>query len=183
MSDIAMAKRVEPLEGRIFATNGVSLEPASAGTRLVLRVRQEGRASAKRILGFALPEKPKSSTVKGDVHCLWIGPDEWLVIDTDDSTLPERFAALGNDKLSAVDVSHRNTGILVSGPNAANALNSGCPQDLSDSAFPVGAASRTMLAKAEIVLYRESGDLYRIEVWRSFSDYAWKYMVDAAKAA
>lgn len=182
MSDTAMATRLEPLAGRLYANNGVSLTPAPAATRISLRVRDEGKAAAKRILGFALPEKPKSSTVKGDVHCLWIGPDEWLVLDVDGSDLADKFASLGNDKLSAVDVSHRNTAITVSGSKAADALNSGCPQDLSLEVFPAGAASRTMLGKCEIILYRTAEDTFRIEVWRSFSDYAWKFMADAIRS-
>jgi sarcosine oxidase subunit gamma len=182
MPDIALAQRTGPLDGRLFADNGISLTPAPAATRIVLRVRQEGKATAKRTIGFALPEKPGSSVNKGSIHCLWIGPDEWLVIDDEGSALPGKFENLGNDKLSAVDVSHRNTAIIVSGKTAANAINSGCPQDLSVEAFPVGAASRTILGKAEIILYRTGEMDFRIEVWRSFSDYAWKYMVDAVKS-
>ncbi|MGB7335746.1 MAG: sarcosine oxidase subunit gamma [Salaquimonas sp.] len=183
MSDVMSAKRAEPLDGRIFATNGISLVPAKPATRLVLRVRSEGLAEAKKLLGFALPTKPKTSAAKGELQCLWIGPDEWLVIDEEASKLPAKFAKAGNRKLSAVEVSHRNTAILVSGPNAVVALNSGCPQDLTLSAFPVGAASRTILGKAEVILYRTGETEFRVEVWRSFSDYAWKYLVDAAKSA
>ncbi len=183
MSKIAIAKRIEPLGGIIFATNGVSLTPAPAGTRLVLRVREEGQAEAKKILGFALPSKPKTSASKGSIHCLWIGPDEWLVIDEDASALPAIFAKAGNAKLAAVNVSHRNTAILVSGAKAVDVLNSGCPQDLSIEAFPVGAASRTLLGKSEIILYRTGTREFRVECWRSFSDYVWKYLVDAVKSA
>ena len=85
-------------------------------------------------------------------------------------------------KLAAVDVSHRNTAILVSGSRAADALNSGCPQDLSLAAFPVGAASRTLIGKAEMILYRTGENEFRVECWRSFSDYVWKYLVDAVKS-
>ncbi len=181
-SPLMATRRVEPLEGRVYANNGVTLNPAPPATRIVLRVREDAKATAKRVLGFALPEKPKASVVKGSTHCLWIGPDEWLLIDEDGEQLAEKFAALGNDKLSAVEVSHRNTAFVVSGAGAADAINSGCPQDLSLEAFPVGAASRTLLAKAEIILYRTGETTFRIEVWRSFSDYAWKYMVDAVRS-
>jgi sarcosine oxidase, subunit gamma len=120
--------------------------------------------------------------VKGDVHCLWIGPDEFLVIDVDGSPLPAKFEKAGNTKLAAIDVSHRNTAVIVSGPNAVDVLNSGCPQDLSLEAFPVGAASRTILGKAEMILYRTGETEFRVECWRSFSDYVWKYLVDAVKS-
>jgi sarcosine oxidase subunit gamma len=178
----AVVQRVEPLDGLVFATNGVTITPMSAAIRINLRVRADGLAEAKKILGVALPQKPKTSTKKGDVQCFWIGPDEWLILDVDGSTLPEKFAKAGNGKFSAVDVSHRNTGIIVSGLKAADVINSGCPQDLSLSAFPAGAASRTLLGKSEIVLVRISESEFRIECWRSFSDYVWKYLTDAVKS-
>lgn len=181
MSDIA--KRTGPLDGQVFASNHTTLTPAPHGTRISLRVRSEGMAEASKILGLALPTKPKTSVVKGTVHCLWIGPDEWLVIDADKSALPAKFEKAGNAKFSAVDVSHRNTAILVSGPKAVDTINSGCPQDLSLAAFPVGAASRTILGKSEMVLYRIGENEFRVECWRSFSDYVWKYLVDAVKSA
>jgi sarcosine oxidase subunit gamma len=181
-SNTMTAMRVGPLDGLLFATNGISLTPAPSGTRLVIRARGEAQAEAKKLLGFALPTKPKTSAIKGDVHCLWIGPDEFLVIDVDGSPLPAKFEKAGNGKLAAIDVSHRNTAIIVSGPNAVDALNSGCPQDLSLEAFPVGAASRTILGKAEMILYRTGEAEFRVECWRSFSDYVSKYLVDAVKS-
>ncbi len=69
---------------------------------------------------------------------------------------------------SATDVSHRNTAIIVSGPGAEATLAGGCPQDLSLQAFPVGARSRTLFGKVEVVLLRLDDDTFRVEVWRSF---------------
>jgi sarcosine oxidase subunit gamma len=84
---------------------------------------------------------------------------------------------------SATDVSHRNTAILVSGPGSAAAINASCPQDLSLAVFPVGACSRTLLGKVEIVLLRTAADAFRVEVWRSFSDYAFGLLAEGAKDA
>ena len=81
---------------------------------------------------------------------------------------------------SAVDVSHRNCAILVTGRAAVDVLNAGCPLDLSLAAFPVGAATRTVLGKIEIVLMRTGEDAFRVECWRSFADYAFTYLADAA---
>jgi sarcosine oxidase subunit gamma len=37
--------------------------------------------------------------------------------------------------------------------------------------FPVGMCTRTVLAKADIVLWRTGDDAFHLEVWRSFSGY------------
>ncbi len=55
---------------------------------------------------------------------------------------------------SLVEVSHRQIALEVSGPHAAAVLNAGCPLNLDLSAFPVGMCTRTVFAKAEIVLWR-----------------------------
>jgi sarcosine oxidase subunit gamma len=59
----------------------------------------------------------------------------------------------------------------VSGEDAADVLNAGCPQDLSLAAFPVGAVSRTLFGKAEVVIFRVTEDTFRLECWRSFAEY------------
>ena len=63
------------------------------------------------------------------------------------------------------------------------ALSAGCPLDLSDGAFPVGMATRTMLAKCEIVLWRRDPQRYHVEIWRSFADYAANFLAEAARRA
>ena len=84
---------------------------------------------------------------------------------------------------SAVGVSHRNVAFSVAGPAAEACLNAGCPQDLSPAAFPVGACSRTVLGKVEIVLHRTADDAFRVECWRSFSDYVFTFLSEAARDA
>ena len=176
------------LEGREKRTSRVTIGPAGPAHRLSLRAPIESLASLSRALGVKLPEQPMGSafgksgdfTGKGGRVALWLGPDEWLVIDT-----------VGNDPMvdcakvktlhSATDISHRHVAIDVSGAGAADVLNAGCPRDLSLAAFPVGAAARTVLGKIEIVLLRTGEDAFRVECWRSFSDYAFTFLAEAAR--
>jgi sarcosine oxidase subunit gamma len=148
--------------------------------RLSLRARPDAVGALSAALGVALPTRPKTSSRNGDRHALWLGPDEWLVLEL--GTL-DPLAALASASVlhSAVDVSHRNTAVIVSGPMAAAVINAGCPLDLAGSAFPVGACTRTILGKAEIVLYRTGAETFRVECWRSFSDYVMTYLSDAAR--
>ena len=171
-----------PLSGRNAAGPGVSIEPAAPASRLSLRAPAGSRAALSKALGLALPEKPKASASAGGRHALWLGPDEWLVIDeaeVDLAALCRPVKALH----SAVDVSHRNTAILVAGPGAEAVLSAGCPQDLSPAGFPAGACSRTVFGKVEVVIFRTGKDTFRLEVWRSFSDYAFTLLAEAARDA
>jgi len=189
------ADRDHPLDDRRLATGGqagdISLDPCPFAERIALRADEAAAAAIGAALGLELPKQPKTSSTAGAIKVLWLGPDEWLLIaeagagpETEASAgLNEKLAALDAGPFSGVDISHRNTAITVSGDKAAATLNAGCPQDLSLAAFPVGACSRTILGKSEIVLLREAEDRFRVECWRSFSDYVWKYLVDAAKSA
>ncbi|HXI48279.1 MAG TPA: hypothetical protein VNH39_06790, partial [Steroidobacteraceae bacterium] len=56
--------------------------------------------------------------------------------------------------------------------HAATILAGACPLDLDARAFPVHMCTRTVLAKAEIVLWRTAPDAFHVEVWRSFQPYA-----------
>ena len=84
---------------------------------------------------------------------------------------------------SAVDVSHRNVGILVAGQGAEAMIAGGCPQDVSLAAFPVGACTRTVMGKTEIVLWRAAETVFHVECWRSFSEYTFAFLEEAAKDA
>jgi len=69
----------------------------------------------------------------------------------------------------------------VAGPQAAEVINSGCPLDLSPSAFPPGAATRTLLGKAEIILSRwEEMAAFEVECARSLAAYVQEFLAAAA---
>ncbi|MBX3530047.1 MAG: sarcosine oxidase subunit gamma [Rhizobiaceae bacterium] len=176
MAEIA---RTSPLAGRFVGRPHVTVAPAPPATRLAVRAPATSRGALARALKVDLFDGRQIRTV-GPRMSLPLGPDEWLVIDEEGADL----AAICRDVdalHSAVDVSHRNVGILVSGIAAEAVLNAGCPRDLSLAAFPVGRAARTILGKVEIVLVRTQPQAFRVEVWRSFSDYAFSLLEEATR--
>jgi sarcosine oxidase, subunit gamma len=181
MREVQIAERVMPLTGRMAATAQVRVMPAEPAFRMSLRARPDTVSALSKALGLSLPVKPKSSETKAARSALWLGPDEWLIIDNAKNPMDD--AAKAKVLNSAVDISHRNTAILVSGAAAEATLSAGCPQNLSLKAFPVGACSRTILGKVEIVILRTGPQTFHVECWRSFSDYVMTYLADAARGA
>ena len=181
MPEAQIASQNLPLAGRMAATAQVSVTPAEPAFRMSLRARPDAVSAMSKALGVTLPVRPKSSETKGTRTALWLGPDEWLVLDSAKNPMDDAGKAKALN--SAVNVSHRNTAILVSGAAAEATLSAGCPQNLSLAAFPVGACSRTILGKAEIVVLRTGPQAFRVECWRSFSDYVMTYLADAARGA
>ncbi|WP_265518578.1 sarcosine oxidase subunit gamma [Nitratireductor luteus] len=177
---VEVLTRTGPLDGRSFAASGVRLSPAEPAARLSLRAGGDAVKALSKALALSLPLRPKSTSASGNLAALWLGPDEWLLIDEDGNDLMAACAAI-TAVHSAVDISHRNVAIDVTGPNVEDVLAAGCPQDLSLRAFPVGAASRTIFGKAEVVLWRRSEQHFRVECWRSFADYVFGLLEAAAR--
>lgn len=179
---MADAARRIALAERSTSHPWVNVLPAAPASRLSLRAPADSLSALSKALELPLPTRPKNSARQGERAALWLGPDEWLVMDRESADLPAVFAQ-AEAFHSAVDISHRNVGIIVSGRGAQATLEAGCPQDISPGTFPVGACSRTLLGKIEIVLWRTGQDEFRVECWRSFSDYAFAFLTEAARDA
>lgn len=179
---VEFATRTLPLSGFHGGSSVASLTPAAPAQRVSLRARPEDVAALSTALGLPLPAIAKTSASAGQRTALWLGPDEWLVIDEGEGGLMAVLETSGALH-SATDVSHRNTAVLISGPGASKTLNGGCPLDLSLKAFPVGACARTLFGKIEVVVLRTGETAFRLEFWRSFSDYAFGLLAEAAEDA
>jgi len=160
------AAALEPLNDArwVDVPGRLLLRPAPELARLALR----GDASALgAAFGLALPAQPCRAVEADGRAALWLGPDEWLLLappGTLDADVPVADAAV-------VDVGHRQVGLVLEGPGAADALAAGCPLDLHLTAFPAGMCTRTVFGKAEIVLWRQDSARFHVEVWRSFAAY------------
>ena len=172
----AAAVRRGPLAEHEAASIGLC-PPA---TRFIFRGSPEAPPRCGRAFGCALPHEACPAKHAGEQASLWLGPDEWLLLALGEANPEGLFdameAALGRLPHSLVDVSHRQIGIDVSGPGAAPLINAGCPLDLDLKAFPAGTSTRTVLAKADITLWRQAEDRFRIEVTRSFAPYLLEFL-------
>lgn len=146
--------------------------------RFILHGDAAARAVAAPIWGAAFAHQACRAVVAGSRATLWLGPDEYLLLGTT-GTSEESGAAIAEALERAlvdfphalVDISHRQFALEVCGPHAAAILNSSCPLDLDLGEFPVNMCTRTVLAKADIVLWRSAEDSFHLEVWRSFGGY------------
>jgi sarcosine oxidase, subunit gamma len=153
-------------------------------TRYVLRGGPDVMTAAGRALGLTLSQTAcrAVTAASSGLAALWLGPDEQLLLGPETSDIGATLQpALRDLPHSLVDVGHRQTALEVRGPRAPELLNAGCPLDLDLSEFPVGMCTRTVLAKAEIVLWRTSQDVFHVEVWRSFADYVPRFLAEVAR--
>jgi sarcosine oxidase, subunit gamma len=176
--------RMGAASGRSLSAIGFSMIPARDAARFTFRARGLVIDTASQAFGVDLPRRAFCTAATDARAALWMGPDEWLLIgpQSDKVLIEEQLTrALAGTAYSLVDVSHRDVAVELSGDRAAAVLNSGCPLDLHPSVFAVGMCTRTLMAKAQIVLWRTEPLLFHVQTLRSFADYIWQLLEQAAR--
>ncbi len=164
--------------------NAVVLAPLPPAARFVLRARPAAQAAVALPFGVALPTLACRAATAGPRAALWLGPDEFLLLapEAEATSLAAALeSATAGLPHSLVDVSHRQSGLTVAGPHAADALNTGCPLDLDIETCPIGMCTRTVFGKAQITLWRTGAEAFRVEAQRSFLPYVCGFFVEAAR--
>jgi sarcosine oxidase subunit gamma len=140
------------------------------------------------VLGFALPRKVGETGSGSGAHAFWIGPDDWIIVYE-----PGREAQIVQALREAcrglhhavIDLSERMTTICLEGQKLRDVLAAGCPLDLHPRAFRPGMVLQSHLGKANVILHYVAGNAERpfIDLYtnRSFADYVWKYLENAAR--
>lgn len=141
-------------------------------------------AAAESVLGFELPLQANTVSGVQETSAFWLGPNEWLIV-----TAGEKEAAIAQGLRSALEgmfcavteVSGGQTIIVLRGKNVHDLLAKGCPLDLHPRAFGPGRCAQSHLAKAPILLCQiDAEPTFELIVRRSFSDYLWLWLQDAA---
>ena len=150
--------------------------------QFLFRGAREAARLAGDVFGPPLPLLACRAAQADARAALWLGPDEWLLLAPagEASAVQAGIAgALGDVPHALVGVGHRNVALELTGAHASLVLNAGCPLNLAASAFPVGMCTRTVLAKAPIILWRTAPTTFHLGIWRSFAPYVWDYLLEA----
>jgi sarcosine oxidase subunit gamma len=183
MADLSTLRRspLTHLADRMAAGSGATVELSEVPYlgMVSLRVDPSSPAAARvaAVLGAPLPARAGATSEQ----VLWLGPDEWLVVTTDDAAgLVERLdAALGSDPGLALDVSANRTVLELTGSHARAVLEKGCPVDLHPRSFGPGRAVTTTLARVPVLLWQTGDEQYRLLPRSSFADYVARWLLDA----
>ncbi|GAA0313067.1 sarcosine oxidase subunit gamma [Kineococcus aurantiacus] len=185
----AVLPRTHPLADRteLTALTGGLVTPRPNLSSVLVRALPGGpaAAAAAQVLGAALPVRANTwvATERGKV--VWLGPDEWLVLDdtTEPWVLEDRLrsvlAPLGG---AATDVSAQRTCLRLHGPHAEEVLRAGCSLDVHPRVFGPGSAAQVNLARAGVVLLAlaATGDDFEVLVRSSFAGYLAAWLIDTA---
>ncbi len=176
---------VDPAQRRVPAVPSVEwLTGLPPATRFAFHGGAAARAAAHPVWGAAFSEEACRANTRTTRATLWMGPDEYLLLDFAGASATTLFdaleAAMADVPHALVDISHRQFAFELGGPHAATILCGACPLDLELAQFPVGMCTRTVLAKADITLWRTRADAFHLEVWRSFAGYVTGVLTEIA---
>ena len=195
MADLTLFRQ-SPLDHRALPTRAqANLGEARFGLNELrfrgvvnLRVRRDDPAARQAVesaLGASLPKVGKAWVV-GDATLYGIGPDEWLAVGGHGPATAQRLRdASAGQFVGVTDVTENYTTFVASGPAAREILAKGCPLDLHPKQFQPGDVAGSVIAKATVVLNlvsEEAGDArFEVLVRRSFADYLFRWLEDAAR--
>jgi sarcosine oxidase subunit gamma len=142
--------------------------------------------AVKEVFDVELPVKANTASMPGGVrNLLWLGPDEWLAIvpgGTEEETIAAFKARMEGEHFAVTDVSGSRTVITLAGENAREVLIKGTSLDLHPKEFGPGQCAQASMARCHMLLHQISDEPgYEIYVHRSFADYLWRWLEDAAR--
>lgn len=139
---------------------------------------------AEKILQQELPIVANTTSVDGEHRIYWLGPDEWLIVTSDDQ-LAKLYRRLVDEmslqNVAVNDLSGGQVTMRLSGA-AESLLSKGCTLDLAVGRFPVGSCAQSGLAKASVLISRiDDAGSFDIVVRRSFAEYLMKWLRTAGQ--
>ncbi|MFT5392445.1 MAG: sarcosine oxidase subunit gamma [Gammaproteobacteria bacterium] len=139
----------------------------------------------ERVVGLALPLEPNTFTERGMLVACWLGPDEWLVItpgEREQEIAMSLRDALEDTVAAVTELSGGQTIIALLGSAVRDVLARGCTIDIHPRAMRPGHCVQTLFGKVPVLLRCvNETPVFEVVVRRSFADYAWSYLVDAAR--
>ncbi len=141
-------------------------------------------AAAKKVLGVDLPKTPRTSSSWGDVKCLWLSIDQWLVLCAK-SKVEELIRTLRTELAGVhslvVDVSDMRAVMRLEGESVREVLLKGSSLDLLSDDYKPGTVRRMRFAEIAALLHIVEDNVFDIYVFRSYADYTWEFLLVTAR--
>ena len=140
--------------------------------------------AVERALGCAPPLDANTFADADGVRACWLGPNEWLVmcVGANEGALAGALRRELHGQFAAVtEIGSGQTVIALSGVRARDVIAKGCPLDLHPRVFGPGRCAQTYIARSGVTLLQTgAAPSFDLIVRRSYADYLWSWMTDAA---
>jgi len=143
-------------------------------------------SSCGKILGAVLPTKPNTYVQNEKVKIIWLGPDEWMIINDQENELFIKLKnELGDLEASVTDVSENRTIIRLSGKKIMTLLSKFLVLDIEKNLGNQSSCAQTIFVKVPILLIRnnDNNKIPVIDIFtnKSHANYIYNLIVDGTK--
>ena len=146
-------------------------------------------SSASETLNTRLPIRPNTYITINSLKIIWLGPNEWLIIDEKEDDKENLFSKLensfGSQDVSVTDVSENRTVIRITGAKLFILLAKFLTLNLDNSLNSSSSVAQTLFIKVPVLLMRhhEHNTEPKIDIFtnRSHANYVYKMLVDGTK--
>ncbi len=173
--------------------NNFSMKEKTPIAKINLRGDLENKdfvSKAGKILGMILPKEACSTSTKEKITCMWLGPNEWLLVSND--TVDKESNDYELEKLLFKDISKTNLGAVtnvsdhytifnLTGSNIFEVLAKGSPFNFDSETFGDNKVVQTILNHVDVTIHRKSKENVDLYVRRSFSDHLWAWIKDSSR--
>jgi sarcosine oxidase subunit gamma len=170
---------------------GLSVRMREVSDRAMIDVRgltgdRKFMAGVQDVLGIGLPKTPRTSASVADLAVLWLSVDQWLI--TAGGSRATSLADALQEKLKGIhcliaDMSDARAIIRLEGDNVREVLNKGTSVDFTTGEHVAGTVRRILYAQVAAMVHvvSEQPDVMDLYVFRSYADYAWRYLLATAR--
>ena len=172
--------------------NNFSMREKTPVGKINLRGNLENKdfvSTAGKILGMILPKESCSISTKEKITCMWLGPNEWLLVSNDTIATDSNDYEL--EKILFNDISKKNLGAVtnvsdqyaifnLTGSNIFEILSKGSPFDFNSDAFNSNKVIQTILNHIDVTIHKKSESNLDLYVRRSFAKHLWNWLKDSS---
>jgi methylglutamate dehydrogenase subunit D len=143
--------------------------------------QRELASGAEQIFNCSLPTRIGEVRDVGNTRIFMTGPAQfWILTRCDSSLIPALMRVVASEMGAITPLSHSRTCLLIEGPDAREVLSGGIALDLHPEEFRVGHFALTGWHHTPILLHRTGDDRYELYVMRTFAQWLWECLTDAA---
>ena len=182
---------IELKEDAIKEYSGITFRELPFVTKINIRGNPNDKnfmSANEKIINSILPTKVNTYTNNGKIKILWLGPNEWLIVDENENFNSKLISQLDNinnqEEPSVTDVSENRTIIRIAGKNINTLLGKFIVLDLDKNLENESSVVQTLFVKVPIILIRNHGNsnnqIPEIDLYtnRSHANYVYNLLVD-----
>ncbi len=163
--------------------NNFSMKEKTPVAKINLRGDLENKdfvSKAGKILGMILPKEACSTSTKEQITCIWLGPNEWLLVSND--TVDKESNDYELEQLLFKDISKTNLGAVTNVSDHYTIFNlTGSNIFEISETFGDNKVIQTILNHVDVTIHRKSKEDVDLYVRRSFSDHLWAWIKDSSR--